>query len=109
MTYQRYRGLMPLPYPAAISHSGAAEQAVSVMPPAETAEPLSAMREPPAAEQIVVMARCQPEPAASHAETIALLEELLEQGRREFDDRGRDITDVSLIDADPPPLILRTA
>lgn len=44
----------------------------------------------------------------TYAETIAQLEALL-QGYRDFDDAGRDITDATLVYADPPPIYLRQA
>lgn len=44
----------------------------------------------------------------TYAETIAQLEALL-QGYRDFDDTGRDITDATLVYADPPPIYLRRA
>lgn len=47
-----------------------------------------------------------PSEALSYEEEIAQLEALL-QGHRDFDESGRDITDVRLIHADPPPAFLR--
>jgi hypothetical protein len=45
-------------------------------------------------------------PNLTYEEEIAQLEALL-QGHRDFDESGRDITDIRLIHADPPPVFLR--
>jgi hypothetical protein len=50
----------------------------------------------------------EPTVVPTYAETIAQLEALL-QGYRDFDDTGRDITDATLVYADPPPIYLRRA
>lgn len=114
-------------HPVAVSDAIAPGKAAAlVLPPAAAAEPICGemLSKPqmPAGEPFSSVPSGQSDPSVTldyspagpshaeltYAETIAQLEALL-QGYRDFDDTGRDITDATLVYADPPPIYLRQA